>query len=238
MSAPADWPANRLLIALPNEDFDALAPELERQPCPRELILTDADAELDEIYFPDHGVISAVAVYADGGIIETATIGREGCTAVQATLGARNSSLRLVVQVPGHATKMSRKTFDRAMQTMPAFRDLMRAYVQAFLEQVLVSVACNGSHSVRQRLARWLLMMRDRSDDDTLRITQDFLAEMLGVQRPSVTVAAQALEAAGVIQRGRREVRILDRVGLIRESCECYQLTKARVASYLPKTYP
>jgi len=238
MSAHADRPANRLLVALSSKDFEALAPDLERRVCPRELILTDADAELDEIYFPDHGVISAVAVYADGGIIETATIGREGCTAVQATLGARNSSLRLVVQVPGYATRMSRRMFDRAMETMPAFRDLMRAYVRAFLEQVLVSVACNGSHSVRQRLARWLLMMRDRSDDDTLRITQDFLAEMLGVHRPSVTVAAQALEDAGVIRRGRREVRILDRVGLIRESCECYQLTKARVASYLPKTYP
>jgi CRP-like cAMP-binding protein len=237
MSSAADWPTNRLLLALPTGDLEALMPDLERRTCSRELILTDADAELDEVFFPDSGVISAVAVYADGSIIETATVGREGCTAVQATLGARNSSLRLVVQIPGSARRMSRRVFDRAMESMPAFGSLMRAYVQAFLEQVLVSVACNGSHSVRQRLARWLLMMRDRSDDDTLRITQDFLGEMLGVHRPSITAAAKALEEAGVIRRGRREVRILDRVGLIGEGCECYQLTRARIATYLPKTY-
>ena len=232
-----DWLSNRLLLALPREDLVTLLPDLHRRACAREEILVDADTELDEVFFPDSGVISAVAVYTDGDIIETATIGREGCTAVQATLGSRNSSLRLVVQIPGTARRMTRRSFDRAMQTMPSFAHLMRAYVQAFLEQVLVSVACNGSHSVKQRLARWLLMMRDRNDDDTLRITQDFLGEMLGVHRPSITIAAHALEAAGVIRRGRREVRILDRVGLTSEACECYQLTRARIAAYLPKTY-
>ena len=131
-----------------------------------------------------------VAVYTDGSIIETATIGREGCTAIQATLGARSSSLRLLVQVPGHATRMSRATFDRAMQSMPSFRALMEAYSRAFLEQVLVSVACNGAHSVRQRLARWLLMMRDRSDGDTLQITQHLLGEMLGVGEIDVNEAS------------------------------------------------
>jgi CRP-like cAMP-binding protein len=185
MTVAADWPLNRLLLALPAEDLEALTPDLERRPCAREQILVDADSELDEIFFPEHGVISAVAVYADGSIIETATVGREGCTGVQAVLGARSSSLRLLVQVPGHATRMSRRAFDRAMAQRPAFRALMDAYVQAFLEQVLVSVACNGAHSAKQRLARWLLMMRDRSDGDTLQITQDLLAEMLGVHRPA-----------------------------------------------------
>jgi DNA-binding transcriptional MocR family regulator len=113
----------------------------------------------------------------------------------------------------------------------------MYAYVQAFLEQVMVSVACNGAHSLRQRLARWLLMMRDRCDDDALQITQSLLAEMLGVQRPSITNAARELEHAGLIARGRRQVTILDRPGLVRASCECYQLVRARVAFYLPHTY-
>ena len=233
----SDWPLNRLLLALPSKDLEALAPDLERRACPRELILIDADRPLDEIFFPESGVISAVAVYADGSIIETATIGREGCTAVQAVLGAQASSLRLLVQIPGRATRMSRQTFDRAMRAMPEFRSLMDAYVRAFMEQVLVSVACNGSHSVRQRLARWLLMMRDRSDDDTLRITQDLLGEMLGVQRPSVTNALRLLEAAGLIQRGRRQVSILDREGLVDEACECYRLARARIAGHLPRTY-
>jgi len=237
MPPAAHWPLNRLLLALPSEDLAALTPDLERRPCAREEILIDADSELDEIFFPDSGVISAVAVYADGSIIETATIGREGCTAIQATLGARSSSLRLLVQVPGRATRMSRPAFDRAMESMPSFRSLMEAYSRAFLEQVLVSVACNGAHTVRQRLARWLLMMRDRSDDDSLQITQHLLGEMLGVHRPSITNAAAALEAAGLIERGRRQVRILDRLGLIGEACECYQLARARIASQLPKTY-
>jgi len=147
-------------------------PDLERIHCEREQVLIDADSPLDHIFFPDSGVVSAVAVYADGSIIEMATIGREGCTAVQAIIGAEISSIRLLVQIPGEAAKMSRIAFTRAMGSMPSFRALMYSYLQAFLEQVLVSVACNGAHRLRQRLARWLLMMRDRSDDDTLEITQ------------------------------------------------------------------
>jgi CRP-like cAMP-binding protein len=100
-----------------------------------------------------------------------------------------------------------------------------------------VSVACNGAHSLKQRLARWLLMMRDRSDGDALPITQSLLAEMLGVQRPTITNAARELERAGSIERGRREVTIRDRQGLIVESCECYQLVRTRLAFHLPKTY-
>ena len=113
----------------------------------------------------------------------------------------------------------------------------MYAYAQAFLEQVLVSVACNGAHNLKQRLARWLLMMRDRGDDDALQITQSLLAEMLGVQRPTVTNAARTMEHAGLIARGRRQVSILDRQGLVAASCECYRLVRARIAFHLPRTY-
>jgi CRP-like cAMP-binding protein len=166
-----------------------------------------------------------------------ATIGREGCTAVQAVFGATSSSVQLLVQIPGEAKKMSRAAFTRAMESMPSFRSLMYAYIQAFLEQVLVSVACNGAHSLKQRLARWLLMMRDRGDDDALQITQSLLAEMLGVQRPTITNAARELEDVGLIARGRRQVTILDRPGLVEASCECYQLVRARLAFHLPRTY-
>src|SRR5476651_11353 len=103
---------------------------------------------------------------------------------VQALLGARMSSVRLLVQIPGSAAKMSRAAYSRALESVPSFRVLMYRYVEAFLEQVMVSIACNGAHSLKERLARWLLMMRDRGDDDTLLITQDILAEMLGAQRP------------------------------------------------------
>jgi CRP-like cAMP-binding protein len=133
---------------------------------------------------------------------------------------------------------MPRPAFARAMESIPSFHDLMIRYVQAFLEQVLVSGACNGAHSLKQRLARWLLMMRDRSDADSLGITQDLLAEMLGVRRPSITRVVRELERAGLIEPSRRQVTILDRQGLRKASCECYQLVRDRIAFHLPKTYP
>src|SRR5215467_3085275 len=129
---------------------------------------------------------------------------------------------------------MSRAGFTRAMGSMPSLRSLMYAYVQAFLEQVMVSVACNGAHNLKQRLARWLLMMRDRGDDDALPISQSLLAEMLGVQRPSITNAARELERAGLIKRGRQQVTIVDRPGLVKASCECYQLIRTGFRSDLP----
>jgi CRP-like cAMP-binding protein len=123
------------------------------------------------------------------------------------------------------------------MASMPSFQSLMYAYVQAFLEQVMASVACNGAHSLKQRLARWLLMMRDRSDDDALPVSQSLLAEMLGVQRPTVTNAAGELERSGLIKRGRQQIMIRDRKGLMGASCECYQLVRKRIIFHLPKTY-
>ncbi len=237
MNALSDWPRNRLLLALPSRNLKLLMPELEHILCQRGQILMDADSSLDHVYFPDSGVVSVVAVYADGSVIEMATIGREGCTGMQAFFGAKTSSVRLLVQIPGSAAKLSRAAFARAMESMPSFRHLMSAYIHAFLEQVLVSVACNGAHSLKERLARWLLMMRDRNDDEALQITQNLLAEMLGVHRPTITNAAGELERAGLIARGRRQVTILDRQGLVEASCECYNLVRARVASHLPKTY-
>ncbi len=238
MNDLSNWPRNRLLLALPSRNLKQLMPQLEQIRCQRGQVLIQADRSLDDVFFPDSGVVSAVAVYSDGSVIEMATIGREGCTGVQAIFGARISSVQLLVQIPGSAAKMSRAEFTRAMRSMPSFRNLMYAYIHAFLEQVMVSVACNGAHSLKERLARWLLMMRDRSDDDTLLITQDMLAEMLGVQRPSITHAARELEHAGLIERGRRQVTILNRRDLKRASCECYSLVRTRLAFHLPKTYP
>jgi len=229
---------NRLLLALPRRELHRLEGVLEPVLCNREEVLVDADSSLEHVYFPNSGVISIVAVYPDGSIIEMATIGREGATGFQAVFGAKMSSARFLVQLPGTAARIPRAAFQRAMQQLPAFRALMFAHVHAFLEQVLVSAACNGAHSVSQRLARWLLTMRDRHDEDTLPITQDLLAEMLGVHRPTVTNAVRALHRAKLIQADRKRVVILDRAGLIKASCECYQVVRSRIAQHLPKTYP
>jgi CRP-like cAMP-binding protein len=236
-SPPSNWPRNRLLLALPARNLKQLLPELEHIRCQREQVLLDADSSLHSIFFVDSGVVSVMAVYSDGGTIEMATIGREGCTGFQAVFGAKNSSARFFVQISGSAAKMSRAAFNRVMGSVPSFRNLMYAYVHAFLEQIMVSVACNGAHSLTQRLARWLLMMRDRSDGDELPVTQNVLAEMLGVQRPTITNAARELERAGLIERGRRQLTILDRRALTKASCECYQLVRDRTAFHLPKTY-
>ena len=237
VNASSNWPRNRLLLALPQRNLKRLMPNLEQIRCQRAQVLMNADSALDHVFFPDSGVVSVVAVYADGSIIEMATVGKEGFADVQAIFGAKRSSVQLLVQIPGTAVRMSRSAFTRAMQSIPSFRSVMDAYVQAFLEQVMVSVACNGAHSLKQRLARWLLMMRDRSDGDVLPITQALLAEMLGVQRPTITNAVRELERAGLIEHGRRQVTIVDRKRLIRASCGCYQLVRARLAYHLPKTY-
>jgi CRP-like cAMP-binding protein len=228
---------NRLLLALPPRNLRRLMPDMEHNSCASEQVLIEADSSLDRIFFPNSGVISVVAVYADGSSIEMATIGREGCSGIQAAFGVKSSSVRLLVQLPGSVLTMPRAAFTRALESMPAFRALMHAYVLAFLEQALVSSACNGAHSLKERLARWLLMMRDRGDEDAMPLTQDLLAQMLGAQRPSVTNAAHELESAGLIKRGRGLITLRDREGLKQASCECYQLVRERIASHLPKTY-
>src|SRR6266404_1990178 len=127
MSTLSNWPRNRLLLALPSPDLKELIPELEQIRCEREQVLVDADSSLDHVFFPDSGVVSVVAVYTDGSIIEAATIGREGCSGMQAFFGAKTSSVRLLVQIPGSAAKVSRSAFVRAMESMPSFRNLMSA---------------------------------------------------------------------------------------------------------------
>src|SRR5271169_6411887 len=128
LNASSNWPHNRLLLALPSRNLKRLMLELEHIRCQRAQVLMDADSSLDHVFFPDSGVVSVVAVYADGSIIEMATIGREGCSGVQAILGAKRSSVQLLVQIPGSAAKVSRATFTRAIQSMPAFRSIMEAY--------------------------------------------------------------------------------------------------------------
>src|SRR5436190_24127545 len=154
MEPPSNWPRNRILLALSSRSLKRLMPELEHIRCQHGQVLMDADSSLDHVFFPESGVVSVVAVYADGSVIEMATIGREGCTGMQAFFGAKSSSVRLLVQIPGSAAKMPRAAFARAMETMPSFRHLMSAYIHAFLEHVLVSVAFNGAPSLKDRLSR------------------------------------------------------------------------------------
>ena len=190
-------PRNRLFSALPQAQLHRLRPVLDDVACERDQVLIDADHALDQVYFPESAVVSLSTVSEDGTTGDMASIGREGCTGVQAVLGAKVSSIRLLTQIPGTALRMSRHAFTSAMTSLPSFKVLMFDYAQAFLDQALVSGACNAAHRLDQRLARWLLTTRDRSDSDTLPVTQPLLAEMLGVRRPTITNALGEFERAG-----------------------------------------
>ena len=220
---------------MPSRNLKQLMPELEHIRCQRGQVLMDADSSLDHVFFPiavssrwSRFMRTAASLRWQRSVGRVARVCKP-FSAPRHPLSGFSSESQVQPRCrarPSH----------RAMKSMPSFRNLMSAYIHAFLEQVLVSVACNGAHSLKQRLARWLLMMRDRSDGDALPITQSLLAEMLGVQRPTITNAARELECAGSIERGSRQVTILDRRGLFK-SCECYQLVRTRVASPFPKTY-
>lgn len=219
-------PRNCILLDLIKQDRNRVLSHCEREPLPAGRLLVEVGARLDKIYFPESGVISTIAMFRDGGMIELAVTGREGCTGLVPLLGGRKALAGLLVQLEGEALTLSLADFLRLVRSVHGFEASVKTYARRFLHQMLVSGACNGLHRVDQRLARWLLSMRDRSDDDIMPLTQDFLASMLGVRRPSVTAAAQALQSAGCISYARGRIAIADRGRLERASCECYHLVR------------
>lgn len=219
-------PENRLLAALPQEDWRAMRPHFEEVDLPAARVLVEADRPFRRLYFPTSGVISALAVFADGSGAEVATVGREGMAGVGAVLGSDTAFCRHLVQVPGSALVVAHDAFRRLERQVPAFRATLLAYVQAFLAQVMQSVACNGVHPVEERAARWLLMCHDRAGCDSFPLTQEFLAEMLGASRAAVSVVARTLRRAGLIRYSRGVVTVEDRAGLEEASCECYGIIR------------
>jgi CRP-like cAMP-binding protein len=217
-----DRPKNRLLAALPVQDWERLRPHFDEVDLPLGQLLCEGGAPFDRLYFPTAGVISTVAVFADGSAAEMATTGREGMVGVGAILGSDTSLSRQLVQVPGSALVIDYDTFRQVEPDMPSLRVALFAYTQAFMAQVLQSVACNGVHTVEERVARWLLMCHDRSDADQFLLTQEFLAEMLGVSRRAVSMVARTLQRAGLIRYSRGVITIEDRARLEAASCECY----------------
>jgi len=213
---------NKLLAALPRSDFDMLAPHLTTSSLPQGQIVYDAGAEVDHVYFPHGGMFSLLAVMRDGKAIETATVGREGVVGAMAGLGLYQSMVRTIVQLPLHASKIPAAPFRRAVGASNALRDVCVRYNEVMLTQARVTAACNALHQVDERFARWLLQSADRAAGDPLTLTQELLAEMLGVRRTSVTEVARRMQEKGVITYARGVVKISDRTALERLSCECY----------------
>jgi CRP-like cAMP-binding protein len=214
---------NRLLASLPRDHFDRLLPHLSTVSLPQGDVLTEAGEEVDQVYFPHYGMLSLLAVLRDGKAIETATVGREGVVGAMAGLGLYKSLVRVVVQMPMACSKIAAPHFRTVTGASDPVRNLCIRYNEVLLSQARVTAACNALHSIEARFCRWLLQSADRAAGDTVALTQEFLAEMLGVRRTSVTEVATKVQNAGVITYSRGVIRILDRAALMRMSCECYE---------------
>jgi CRP-like cAMP-binding protein len=224
---------NRLLRALPLEEYARLLPRLRPTRLYLKDVLFEPDAPIDDVYFLRTGVVSIIAGEQEGGDIEVSTVGPEGFVGLPALLGGRTMSYRCIVQSAGDAWRLGADAFRQLVEERPALRHVLLRYAAYVLEQVSQSVACNRLHTLEERCARWLLMMHDRVDGDSFEITHEFLAQMLGVRRSGVTVALGALQAEGVVRYVRGRMAVLDRRRLEAASCGCYQITRAALARLL-----
>ena len=217
-------PANHLLAALPPEDYDRLAPTLRNTRLELKRFLHKPGEALDHVYFPGGGFVSVVTVLKHGGMVEVATIGREGMLGMSAVLNGDPSPAAAMVQAETDVCyTMSVKAFREEMDRRGPFYELLTRYGQALVGFIMQSTACNAVHSVEQRLSRWLLLAHDRVGKDDFPLTQEFAAMMLGTSRPTVTVVAGTLQKAGLITYHRGHVTVVDREKLEAASCECYE---------------
>jgi CRP-like cAMP-binding protein len=214
---------NKLLASLPRGHFDRLLPHLTTIALQQGVVLCEAGDEVEQVYFPHDGMLSLLTVLRDGKAIETATVGREGVVGAMAGLGFRKSLVRVVAQMPMACGKITARHFRSAVGASEPLRNLCIRYNEVLLSQARVTAACNALHPIEARFCRWLLQCVDRAGGDTVALTQEFLAEMLGVRRTSVTEVAGKMQNAGVITYSRGVIRILDRPALLRMSCECYE---------------
>lgn len=217
---------NRLLAALGAEDYERIRPLLRTTPMTYGEVFVEVDGPFADVYFPVVGVISAILVLDDGRTIEVGTVGNEGMAGVPVFLGAERSPTKIYCQVTGEVVRMEAGAFRDEIGRGGPLAVIARRYVQAYINQVSQSVACNGLHTIEERLCRWLLMTHDRMGSDILPLTQEVISEMLGVRRPSVSVVAGTLQKAGLIRYVRGRVEILDRPALESSACECYRIVR------------
>jgi len=219
-------PRNRLLAALPHDVLSTLRPYLKPVSLPRGRVLCHADEPLGRAYFVEVGAVSLVTAFEDGTTAEMATVGREGMVGIGILLGGEHALSRYVVPVSGLAYAIETSRLRSALGASPVLRATCETYAQAFVAHLLQNVACNAAHWVEQRCARWLLMCADRTENATFELTQEYLAEMLGVRRSTVTLVAGKLQQAGLIHYRRGAITILDRRGLEATVCECYRVIR------------
>jgi CRP-like cAMP-binding protein len=213
---------NSVLLAIPDDEFSLLRPHLEPVELPTHRILHEAGERIQFAYFLNDGLASLVVLTRDGRSVEIAIVGREGVVGTPLAVGLHRGPYRAIMQIPGSGLRIKSAVLEESLQEAPESRLVLNRYVLIQGLQVAQIAACNRLHEIEQRLARWLLMCQDRMDSQMLPVTHDFLAQMLGTGRPSVSLASGMLQRAGMIENLRGTVKILDRKNLEEAACECY----------------
>lgn len=233
MDAVGSGAGNRLLAGLSPVDLTLLTPHLSVAALEQGILLEEAGDRISTVYFPLSGMISLLAVMRSGTAVETATVGREGAVDVLVALGARTAPVRAVVQLAGRFLRIAAWRFAQAAAQSPGIRDMSVRYHEMQVALVHQVAGCNALHSMEARLCRWLLQTRDRTETDELPLTHEFLSEMLGAQRSTVTMLARRLQHAGMIHYARGRVEIVDRASLEHRTCECYAIVREKTRAGL-----
>jgi CRP-like cAMP-binding protein len=214
---------NQILNSIPEDEYKFIRDELEYLQTPQQRILHEAGGKIEFAYFLNEGMASLVVLTSDGRSVEVAIVGREGIVGTPLAVGLRRGPYRAIMQIPGSGVRIPSGVFQGKLVDMPEMRLLLNRYALVQGLQIAQIAACNRLHEIEQRLARWLLMCHDRVESDYLPVTHDFLAQMLGTGRPSVSLAAGILQKAGTIENLRGTLRILNRKELEATACECYK---------------
>jgi CRP-like cAMP-binding protein len=235
LNLQSDLHGNHLLGALPAHEWQALTPHLELVQLRTGQLLCDSGQRIHHVYFPTTAIISLLHSMEDGSSAEIAAIGREGMTGVPILTGGDTMPTRVQVQCPGFAYRMSASALREQFNRSDFLRRLMLLYMQALLTQIAQTAACNRHHSLSKQLCRWLLIEIDRTPSNEFQVTQQMIADMLGVRREGVTEAAGKLHDAGLIHHSRGCIKVLDRAGLEARACECYGIVKREFDRMLPR---
>ncbi len=215
---------NRLLNKLTDEHYQALLPRLEKSNLKSKDVIYERNKAVSHVHFPCDSALSNLIYLEDGAAVEVGTVGNEGFSSVELLVNASLAIESCVCQIAGRSLRMRTADFQKEITGQTPLRHLAECYFQAYLSQVSQSVACNRMHTIEARFARWLLVTHDRVRGEEFYLTQEFIAEMLGVHRPSVSLIAGAFQNAGIIQYRRGHMKILDRAALEETSCECYKV--------------
>jgi CRP-like cAMP-binding protein len=226
-----------LLAGLDPGDLARLTPYLEEMRLERRQILYEPNAPIARVYFPHDGLTSLLTGLENGSSIETAMIGREGMIGLPVVAGHKLFPSRAIVQAPGRAATIGGAELAEAIEHCPSLRELLGRYLHAFLAQLSQTVACNAVHSADKRLARWLLSAADRNGGKPVLLTHEFLADMLGLGRPTISIVARTLQDEGLIRYRRGLIEIADRPGLEKAACECYSVVRRAYQRLLPLSY-